>query len=69
MEGFLEQILEVVAIIIKTFWVGFILLIEGGYTILYKREIWRYSYDKLWNGNIITTAEKMNWCKFVNFSN
>jgi hypothetical protein len=45
MEGFLEQILEVVAIIIKAYWVGFILLIEGGDTILYKREIWRYSYD------------------------
>jgi len=45
MEGFLEQILEVVAIINKANWVGFILLIEGGDTILYKREIWRYSYD------------------------
>lgn len=58
MEGFLEQILEVVAIIIKTFWVGFILLIEGGDTILYKREIWRYSYDKFWNSDIKMTTEE-----------
>lgn len=36
MEGFLEQILEVVAIIIKAYWVGFILSIEGGYTNLLK---------------------------------
>ena len=56
MEGFIEQILEVVATIIRTYWVGFILCIEGGDTILYKKGDMKIFIWWFWDSNIITTA-------------